>query len=214
MHAVVREYLAHYGYAATLRALDAAQEAPHGATAVLPERTAALLVDCDSIRRSLCAGDVDAAEAHIRARCPGVLEEARGEVAYVLACSRYIELVRGGRLSQAVAFARESLGAFKGAPACSAHYEADLQELAGLLAYGQPAASPLAPLLSWQQKELAADLVCVAIRRYQASGNAAEPVQCILASAVAQLLTAHGELRSAQGGHGPEMKISSLTAAT
>ena len=84
-------------------------------------------------------------------RCPTLLEDPQGVVIYVLTCCRYLEHVRGARLVEAVAFAREALAPFRGT---SAERDADLVDLAGLLAYPDPLASPLAHLMSQKQKVL------------------------------------------------------------
>jgi hypothetical protein len=194
-HALVRQYLRHYGYAATLRALDdAAPQCDAGGSGAAgsgaagsddPTRAEARA----AVRAALQAGDVDAAEAAVRAAFPSLLPAAapavgdgggsappppllRGpasDVMWSFAAARFLESLRLGDALGAISRGRATLAPFAGS---SAERDAALAQLAALLAYdpaalsgGGGAACPLAHLLTQRQREAGADAVNHALLR-------------------------------------------------
>ncbi|GFR46622.1 hypothetical protein Agub_g8226, partial [Astrephomene gubernaculifera] len=187
-HQLVRQYLLHYGYQASLGAFDeaaglaAAAATPEGAAAAVsaPPPTssaadAAAAADVASsslplrcrLRAAIQGGDVDGAVALLAAHCPALLrgeEEAGrgyGDVHFQLACQKYIELVRCARVEEAVQFAQATLSHL-GGPSCAA-LAAPLRDVVALVAYQQPESSPLGHLLGQRQREAVADAVNAAV---------------------------------------------------
>jgi hypothetical protein len=108
----------HYGYADTLAALDtacgvsssaaAAAAASSGAVESLPLRS--------TVRKHILAGDIDAAMQLLQQHFPAALQASggSGEAPFWLHCQQYIELVRAGRVEDAVVFARLQLSGLQG----------------------------------------------------------------------------------------------------
>ncbi len=222
-HALVRQFLRHYGYAASLAALDAAAPsdcADAAGCAADAQRDAARA----AVRAALQRGDVDAAEAALRAAFPGLLPEGAADappealagpaadVFWALAAARYLEALRAGDAVAAVTRARAQLGPFRGS---SATRDAALAQLAALLAYdtaslassgaadadaAAAAACPLAHLLSQRQREASADAVNHALLRASEAGEA-DPTSA-MERALRQLAAVEGALREAAGAQG------------
>ncbi|GIL69885.1 hypothetical protein Vretifemale_659 [Volvox reticuliferus] len=177
-HKLVRQYLLHYGYKETLCAFDeaaglareaqqqpaaAAEGAAMSAPSADPADAASALVLRSRLRKCLLAGDVDGALALLAAQCPVVLADSGrfGEVHFQLACQKYIELVRCGRVEEAVLFAQSTLSQLRGPSAASV--ESSLRDVVALAAYQNPEASPLAHLLGRGQRDAVADAVNAAV---------------------------------------------------
>ncbi|GIL63044.1 hypothetical protein Vafri_17192 [Volvox africanus] len=176
-HEIVRQYLLHYGYEDTLRAFDEAagliEEAQQPATAVEgdaasaafadPAYAASALVLRSRLRSCLMAGDVDGALSLLSEHCPVVMSDAKrfGEVHFQLACQKYIELVRCGRVEEAVQFAQSTMSQLRGPSPAS--MESSLRDVVALVAYQNPEASPLAHLLGREQRDAVADAVNAAV---------------------------------------------------
>ncbi|KAG2437400.1 hypothetical protein HXX76_006052 [Chlamydomonas incerta] len=166
-HALVRQYLLYHGYADTLAAFDRAAGITaadsSAAAAAAAENAASGLELRAELRRAIMAGDVDAALALLQARCPALLADAGrfGDVHFQLACQKYIELVRGGRVQEAVVFAQGTLAQLRGVSAAA--LESPLRDVVALIAYQQPETSPLAHLLGQPQREAVSDAVNTAV---------------------------------------------------
>eukprot|EP00198_Chlamydomonas_reinhardtii_P005705 XP_001695041.1 predicted protein [Chlamydomonas reinhardtii] len=167
-HALVRQYLLHYGYADTLAAFDAAAGITAAAdssasAAAAADNAASGLALRAELRRAIMGGDVDAALALLQARCPALLADSGrfGDVHFQLACQKYIELVRGGQVQEAVVFAQGTLAQLRGVSAAA--LEGPLRDVVALIAYQQPETSPLAHLLGQGQREAVSDAVNTAV---------------------------------------------------
>ena len=230
-HALVRQYLAHYGYAATLRELDAAApppgDAPPADTPPLRARAAA--------RAAMQAGDVDAAEAALRAAFPALLPAtpgapsgAAGDAAWALGAARYLEALRTGNAEKAVALARAALAPFRGSDAAR---DAAMARLGALLAYDTAAAASnggahlngdamqaqavppaLAALLTQRQREASADALNYAMLRAEAdhdAGPSGDEPRAGLETALRQLAACEAARREAAGGQGERFSLRS-----
>ncbi|GLC55921.1 hypothetical protein PLESTB_001044600 [Pleodorina starrii] len=115
------------------------------------------------LRSCVMSGDVDGALALLAAQCPAVLADSGrfGQVHFQLACQKYIELVRAGRVQEAVLFAQRTLSQLRGPSAAS--LEPSLRDVVALVAYQDPQASPLAHLMGRGQRDAVADAVNAAI---------------------------------------------------
>jgi hypothetical protein len=232
-HALVRQYLAHYGYAATLRALDAAAPPPGDA----PPADAPPLRARAAARAAMQAGDVDAAEAALRAAFPALLPSmpgapsgAAGDAAWALGVARYLEALRTGNAEKAVALARAALAPFRGSDAAR---DAAMARLGALLAYDTAALSSnggahpdgmqaqaqvvppaLAALLTQRQREASADALNYAMLRAEAeadhgAGQAGDEPRAGLETALRQLAACEAARREAAGGQGERFSLPS-----
>lgn len=235
-HALVRQYLAHYGYAATLRALDAAAPPPGDA----PPADAPPLRARAAARAAMQAGDVDAAEAALRAAFPSLLPSmpgapsgAAGDAAWALGAARYLEALRTGNAEKAVALARAALAPFRGSDAAR---DAAMARLGALLAYDTAALSSnganggthpdgmqahaqavppaLAALLTQRQREASADALNYAMLRAEAeadhgAGQAGDEPRAGLETALRQLAACEAARREAAGGQGERFSLRS-----
>jgi hypothetical protein len=235
-HALVRQYLRHYGYAATLRALDAAAPQCDDGASGSGDRDDPTRADARAaVRAALQAGDVDAAEAAIRAAFPALLPADSGgaappplrgpasDVLWSLGAARFLESLRLGDALGAIARGRAALAPFAGS---SAARDAALAQVAALLAYnpaaftsGSDAACPLAHLLSQRQREAGADAVNHALLRAaqgrgagrDGDGDAAEDdgggLMSGLERALRQLTACQDALREAAGSQGERFDV-------
>ncbi|KAK9826873.1 hypothetical protein WJX81_006034 [Elliptochloris bilobata] len=218
MHRVVRDYLAHYGYADTLAAfdsvagLDGSESVPVRAKADGACAAARLPVR-QAVRRHLMAGRVGEAEALLVQHAPGLAGPAGDNcVCFYLSCLKFIELVREGRVDGALAYAQGDLARLRGVLAYSSRaYDAMLLDVVALLAYEQPHESEVAGLLGLAQREAVADVVNAALL-----ATAAAPApglahchatneragQAVLERLLQQLVAARTEALAANGGSG------------
>jgi hypothetical protein len=110
----VRQYLLHYGYAGTLHALDGACGGGGGSGSSSSNSSkdgggaAGTLQLRASLRRHILTGGTEAALGLLQRHRPQLLQGC-SEAGFLLSCQRYVELVRGGRLEDAVLYARAHL---------------------------------------------------------------------------------------------------------
>jgi hypothetical protein len=149
---LLRSYLEHSGYHDTLKALDAMQqdEKDH-----IQQHDYSQLRQRKELRECILRGDIDAAVQLLQRTRPSLLD-SKPQVLFRLRCQSFIELARGGRVDEAVAFARAQLVPYRGKPEFD---QKELQQVLGLLAYTDPTASPLRHLLDRTHREAVADLV-------------------------------------------------------
>ncbi|KAL6762767.1 concanavalin A-like lectin/glucanase domain-containing protein [Haematococcus lacustris] len=153
---VVRDYLHHCGYAASLAALDSALLCPG-----LPEPLAVPLqgggeaeAGClalrQAVRQRLMAGEVDAALQLVQAALPQVLGPGYEEVQVQLYCQKYIELIRRGEVLAAVGCARSLLAPLRARlPQC----QGTLRDVVALVAYQEPEVGPGAAAPGWAHRQ-------------------------------------------------------------
>lgn len=141
------------------------------------------------------------------------------EVGFHVNCQRYVELLRRGEVDAAVRFAQATLAPYRER---LPHLEPVLRDVVALVAYAQPAESPLAHLLSASQREFVADAANAALlaeARRKASAAAAPATGGATAStsaagrsalerALAQLATVHGVLHEQNGSQGAPFRLS------
>ncbi|PSC76243.1 Ran-binding 10 [Micractinium conductrix] len=125
------------------------------------------------------------------------------ELRFTLACQHYIELIRAGDITGALAYAEGTLSTLRGA---SPEHDARLRDVVALIAYQQPEQSPLAALLSPAQREATADVANAALLRWQAPPGSPEP-QAAVELLLQQLTAVQHELHDMAGGHGPEFDL-------
>ncbi|XP_076897367.1 ran-binding protein M homolog [Bidens hawaiensis] len=156
-YGIVRSYLQHYGYEETLNAFDAASQTSvppvsfhnHGSfdTYALNHRKI--------LRKLIKDGKIDAAFAKLQEWYPQTVEDDTSAICFMLHCQKFIELVRGERLEEAVDYGRTQLKKFHSLKHCQ-----DLvKDCGALLAYEDPKKSWVGYLLEEWQRENVADAV-------------------------------------------------------
>lgn len=97
------------------------------------------------IHSLILAGNMDAAEEHLRVKYPGVFEsQYADEVRLHLACQRFVEIIRGGNLANAVEYAQNSM------PSCvgmDRSWDEAILNVVALVAYDSPRRSSCQSLL-------------------------------------------------------------------
>eukprot|EP00741_Cyanophora_paradoxa_P021193 tig00000237_g20454.t1 len=183
---LVLSYLLHAGYAESAAAFGrAARLLPEGELEEELERVHA--------RRRICArvlaGDIDGAVAEIEARFPGFLARDR-RLALALKRQKFVELFRTAPLAETMAYGQAEL-----APHFNVCCEEDrnaLCEVFSLMAYIEPASSPVAYLLAPGRREPVAGAVEAALLEEQgrpaahALERAAQQAAVCLAELVAE----------------------------
>lgn len=164
-------------------------------TGTHPGADLAAIADRVAVRAAAAAGDVAGAVERVNDLDPAILEE-RPALAFALQRQALIELARAGRAEDALAYAREYL-APRGED--DPGLLGDLERAVALLAFPDPAASPLADLLAPAQRAATAASLNAAI--LDAQGQAGE---ARLPGLVRLLAWAQGRL-SARGVRFPEL---------
>jgi len=112
-------------------------------------------------------GDIPAAIGHLGQLYSTQLSgEHFANALLMLQSQCFIELIKNGKIEEAVKFAQQNLSKFVNGKAerkLTGKEESFLQEVLGLLAYEDPSNSPLGHLLQISQREIAADAVNTAI---------------------------------------------------
>ncbi|KAJ8760650.1 hypothetical protein K2173_015317 [Erythroxylum novogranatense] len=160
-YGLVRSYLLHYGYEETLKSFDLA-----GKTTVPPIHLAQenqsdeqdiqyAINQRRTLRELIRRGDIDTAISQLHDWYPQVVQDEKSATCFLLHCQKFIELVRGGELIEAVKYGRNELAKFFGLP----DSDSLVQDCVALLAYEHPQESSVGYLLDESQRELVADIV-------------------------------------------------------
>ncbi|XP_076891219.1 ran-binding protein M homolog [Bidens hawaiensis] len=159
-YGIVRSYLQHYGYEETLNVFDEASQ-----TSVPPvtgfhdngfnEHAMHALNHRKIIRKLIMDGQIDDAIGNLNKWYPETVQDDTSAICLMLYCQKFIELVRVGRLEEAVDYGRNRFEKFYKMK----HYEDLVKDCAALLAYGEPNNSPVGYLLEESQREKVADAV-------------------------------------------------------
>eukprot|EP01118_Nematostelium_gracile_P007704 TRINITY_DN2516_c0_g3_i2.p1 TRINITY_DN2516_c0_g3~~TRINITY_DN2516_c0_g3_i2.p1 ORF type:complete len:220 (+),score=50.36 TRINITY_DN2516_c0_g3_i2:589-1248(+) len=149
VNALVRSYLLFYGYEETIKKLDDA--------CGIPNETANLtsIHNRKSIRTKIINGEIADAIQLINRTFPSALDH-HAKPKFLLACQEFIELIKRGKLQEAIEYAQKVLWQFKD---LEKEEMKNLEQVMGLVAYPDPLKSPVSHLLAVQQRELVADSV-------------------------------------------------------
>ncbi|KAK9862364.1 hypothetical protein WJX84_006280 [Apatococcus fuscideae] len=220
-HQLVRDYLLYYGYADTLQAFEAASGLDPGCEAGSSERGIHdhMLELRQEVRQLLREGQVLRALERIGRTCREVvtstLDHKTSAAWFYLRCQHFIELIRQGELKEAVDWASNQLAPLQGQEGpTQPGWDAMLRDLVALLAYEDPAKSPLRELMSQAQREATADAVNAAIMMHAGQGSfpCVEPPpemkQSGLETVLRQLVAVQAKAHEANGGHGEAFKLS------
>ncbi|KAI9351495.1 CTLH/CRA C-terminal to lish motif domain-containing protein [Obelidium mucronatum] len=150
LRALIREYLAHGCFGATLEAFAA--ESGDGGDVEMGDAAAGAR---RSLKDAVLRGRLDGALAAVGAgACGQVTQAARvtqaTDAAFLLHSQVFVELVRAGDAGAALRFAEEELTQYA---LLDQKYLDSLQDLVPLLAYADPHSSPVAHYLSQQRRE-------------------------------------------------------------
>ncbi|KAK6940337.1 SPRY domain [Dillenia turbinata] len=160
-YAVVRSYLLHYGYEDTLNSFDMASESTIPPVSLVRDSgfneqdNTYALNQRKTLRQLIRQGEIDAALCKLREWYPQIVQDDKSATCFLLHCQKFIELVRVGKLEEAVKYGRTELAKFFGmADFCDL-----VQDCVALLAYEQPQESTVGYLLEDSQREVVADTI-------------------------------------------------------
>ncbi|KAI3820124.1 hypothetical protein L1987_13982 [Smallanthus sonchifolius] len=159
-YGIVRSYLQHYGYEETLNVFDEASQ-----TSVPPvtgfhdngfnEHAMYALDHRKILRKLIMDGQIDDALRNLHELYPETVQDDTSAICFMLHCQKFIELVRVGRLEEAMDYGRARFEKFYSLK----QYEDLVKDCAALLAYGEPSKSSVGYLLEESQREKVADAV-------------------------------------------------------
>ncbi|KZV50916.1 ran-binding protein 10 [Dorcoceras hygrometricum] len=160
-YGIVRSYLQHYGYEETLQLFDLASKSTVPPISLVSEigcgeeNSVYALNQRRILRQLIRCGQVDDAFAKIQEWYPQIMKDDSSIICFLLHCQKFVELVRGGRLEEAILYGRREFQKFK----ISSDLDELVKDCAALLAYEQPHKSVVGYLLCDSQRELVADAV-------------------------------------------------------
>ncbi|KNA26020.1 hypothetical protein SOVF_000080 [Spinacia oleracea] len=202
---MVRSYLLHYGYEDTLNVFDMATSNSVPPIRISQQNGFAeqdntyALSQRKTLRQLIRMGKIDAALGKLRDWYPQIILEDNSPICFLLHSQKFIELVRVGKLEDAVKYGRVELAKFFGLE----EYKELVQECVALLAYEEPLKSPVGYLLGESQREVVADAVNAMI--LSTNPNLKDPLGCLhsqLESLLRQLTACCLEKRSLNGDQG------------
>ncbi|KAK3028103.1 hypothetical protein RJ639_039797 [Escallonia herrerae] len=145
------------------------------------------------------SGKIDDAVCKLRDWYPQIFEEHTSATCFLLHCQKFIELVRVGKLEEAVVYGRTEFEKFYRL----AEYDDLVKECAALLAYEQPQKSSVGYLLEDSQREIVADAINAII--LSTNPNMKDAQDCLhsyLERLLRQLTACFLERRSLNGDQG------------
>ncbi|KAL6961986.1 hypothetical protein U1Q18_036943 [Sarracenia purpurea var. burkii] len=160
-YAIVRSYLLHYGYEDTLQLFDMASKSSLPPISLVQENgfneqdNMYALNRRKTLRQLIRCGKIDEAFAKLRDWYPQIIQDDTSATCFLLHCQKFIELVRVGKLEEAVAYGRFEFEKFYRLE----EFDNLVKDCAALLAYEQPHRSSVGYLLEDSQREIVADTV-------------------------------------------------------
>ena len=168
VHCIVRRYLLHYGYAATLNAFDEFCGIEPMNDDPMYEVEKAGLELRKQLRHDIVHGRIDQVLTVLKDQYPKLITDMAADILFTLFCQKFIELVRSGQIESAVHFAQKELYPYRVA---SSEYGDALHEIIPLVAYSNPEESRLKHLFSPERREYVADVVNSAILTASPQGS-------------------------------------------
>lgn len=174
---VVRQYLYHYGYSSTLNAFEEfnTRSGVYDWTQThvgSKEDDVRGLEFRKNIRQMILQGQIDEVNELLVNQCPDVFRKTEtdvfADVSFCLLCQKFIELVRGGYVENAVHFAQKELFRFRD---LSERYQKDLHWVIALIAYKKPEDPALKYLFSKERRDFVADVVNSALLKITPSSQ-------------------------------------------
>ncbi|CAI9755952.1 unnamed protein product [Fraxinus pennsylvanica] len=202
-HGLVRSYLQHYGYEGTLELFDMASKSTPPPISSLPENgfneedKMYAMNQRRTLRQLISRGEIDETFAKLRELYPQIVQDDKSSICFLLHSQKFIELLRVGKLEEAVWYARTEFGKFKR----SSEFGDLVKDCSSLLAYEEPDKSTVGYLLRESQRELVADAINAMIL---ATNPNVKDAKCCLQSRLERLLrqltACFLERRSLNGG--------------
>ncbi|KAG6431980.1 hypothetical protein SASPL_103552 [Salvia splendens] len=211
-YGIVRSYLQHNGYEETLKLLDIAGQSTVPPISVAPENGVSeeemyALSERKTIRQLIKSGKIDETFSTLGKWYPQIIEDGTSTICFLLHCQKFIELVRDGKLEEAVLYGRREFDKFKKSSA----FDDLVKDCAALLAYDQPSKSSVGYLLGDSQKELVADAVNAII--LSTNPNVKDPSLCkhsSLERIIRQVTVCFLEKMSLNGDQGEAFRLSRI----
>ncbi|XAR57461.1 hypothetical protein NMG60_11025614 [Bertholletia excelsa] len=160
-YGIVRSYLLHYGYEDTLKLFDMASKSSLPPISLAQENGFSeqdnmyAINHRKTLRQLIRNGKIDEAFGKLRDWYPQIVQNDISATCFLLHCQKFIELVRAGKLEEAVAYGRIEFERFYK----MTEFDDLVKDCAALLAYEQPEKSPVGYLLEESQREIVADTV-------------------------------------------------------
>ncbi|GER37827.1 SPla/RYanodine receptor (SPRY) domain-containing protein [Striga asiatica] len=212
-YGIVRSYLQHYGYEETLKLLDIAASSTVPPISLTQENgtneedSAYALNHRRTLRELIKSGNIDEAFSTLRKMYPQIVQDDTSAICFLLQCQKFIELVRDGKLEEAVNYGRSEFDKFTNLSG-----SIDLvKECASLLAFEQSSKSPVGYLFRESQRELVADAVNAMI--LSTNPNVKEVSLCkhsCLERLIKQVNACSLEKRSLNGDQGEAFRLSQI----
>ncbi|XP_010681236.2 ran-binding protein M homolog [Beta vulgaris subsp. vulgaris] len=216
-YGIVRSYLLHYGYEDTLNVLDAATSNSVPPINVsqqngfIEQDKLYALNQRKTLRQLIRMGQIDDAFGKLRDWYPQIIPDDNSPVCFLLHSQNFIELVRVGKLEDAVKYGRVELAKFFGLE----EYKELIRECVALLAYEEPLKSPVGHLLGESQREIVADAVNAMV--LSTNSGLKDPLSCLhsqLEKLLRQLTACVLERRSFSGGQGETFNLHQALSKT
>lgn len=160
-YGIVRSYLQHYGYEDTLRMFDIESKSTLPPISFIQENGFSEDMNMYSLnqrrvlRQLIRSGEIGDAFKKLREWYPQIVQDGTSAICFLLHCQNFIELVRAGKLEEAVSYGRTEFEKFYKL----GDYDDLVKDCAALLAYEQPQKSSVGYLLGDSQREVVADAV-------------------------------------------------------
>lgn len=160
-YGIVRSYLQHYGYEDTLRMFDIESKSTLPPISFIQENGFTEDMNMYSLnqrkvlRQLIRSGEIGDAFTKLREWYPQIVQDGTSAICFLLHCQNFIELVRAGKLEEAVLYGRTEFEKFYKL----GDYDDLVKDCAALLAYEQPQKSSVGYLLGDSQREVVADAV-------------------------------------------------------
>ncbi|KAK4490053.1 hypothetical protein RD792_000707 [Penstemon davidsonii] len=212
-HGIVRSYLQHYGYEETLNLFDIAGQSTIPPISLVPENGSKeedvmyALNQRNILRQLIRYGEIDDTFSKLHEWYPQIVQDDTSTVCILLHCQKFIELVRVGKLEEAILYGRNDFAKFKG----RSELDDIVKDCAALLAYEQPLKSSFGYLLQESQRELVADAVNAMI--LSTNPNVKDATFCThsdLERLIRQISACVLEKRSLNGDHGEAFLLSKI----
>lgn len=212
-YGIVRSYLQHYGYEETLKLFDIAGKSTVPPISLVPENGPSdedsmyALNQRSHLRQLIKSGKIDETFSTLLKWYPQIIEDDTSAICFLLHCQKFIELVRDGKLEEAVLYGRSEFDKFKKSSA----FDDLVKDCAALLAYDQPSKSSVGYLLGESQRELVADAVNAII--LSTNPNVKDASLCMHSSLdrlIRQVTACFLEKRSLNGDQGEAFRLSTI----
>lgn len=209
-HGIVRSYLLHYGYEDTLKLFDMAGKSSLPPISLPKENgfdeqdNMYALNRRKTLRQLIRSGEIDEAIGKLGDWYPQIIQRDTSATCFLLHCQKFIELIRAGKLEEAVAYGRIEFEKVSGVE----EFRQVIEDCAALLAYEQPQQSSVGYLLSESQREIVADTVNAMI--LSTNPNVEDSQGCLhsyLERLLRQLTACYLERRSLNGDQGEAFQL-------